>query len=84
MKCKLCGSYNDPTEWPEEDRSEYTPDLCHDCWILDKEDEEEEEPSDSSDLPDGDAQDDDDFDPDEPDAPESDTAEEDGGGDEQD
>ena len=63
MKCKLCGSYNDPTEWPAEDRPDYTPDLCHDCWILEKEDEDadSEEPTDSVDDDDQD----DGFDPEE-------------------
>jgi len=30
-RCKKCGGYNDPSEWPEEMRAEYDPDLCYVC-----------------------------------------------------
>ncbi len=31
LKCKRCGGYNDPSEWPEEARAEFNPELCYNC-----------------------------------------------------
>ena len=28
---KSCNGWNDPMQWPEEERGEYVPDLCYAC-----------------------------------------------------
>lgn len=30
-RCSSCGSWNDPLEWPEEERANYDPNLCYVC-----------------------------------------------------
>ena len=41
-KCKLCGSYNGPEEWPDDLREEYNPEVCYKCTIKEKDSVEEE------------------------------------------
>lgn len=52
--CKRCGRYNDPSEWPENMRDQFDPDLCYACarTTSDTDDEKEEEPEEVDDDPD--------------------------------
>ena len=55
-KCKSCGGYNDPLEWPEEVRDDYDPDLCYVCFRkkdVTAADEDEELEVETDDDPDG-------------------------------
>lgn len=55
-RCKKCGRYNDPSEWPEEMRADYDPDLCYVCTRhaeVDAADEAEEEDVEIDDDPEG-------------------------------
>lgn len=55
-KCKSCGGYNDPSEWPEEARGDYDPDLCYVCFRkkdVTEADEDEESEVETDDDPDG-------------------------------
>ncbi len=55
-KCKSCGGYNDPSEWPEEARGDYDPDLCYVCFRkkdVTEADEDEELEVETDDDPDG-------------------------------
>lgn len=52
-KCSVCGSYNDPYEWPEAEAPNYRPDLCFNCFQVARDegtlDSEEEDNSDQQD-----------------------------------
>lgn len=55
-KCKKCGRYNDPAEWPEEIRDSYKPELCAVCFRnqeIDEADEAESEDEEVDSDPDG-------------------------------
>lgn len=53
MKCKRCGRYNDPSEYPE--GIEFDPELCIECLrhTAVDDDEEEDTPEETDDDPDG-------------------------------
>lgn len=56
LTCKRCGGYNSPSEWPEEERANFNPDLCFNCSrnaAIESADEKEEEPDEIDDDPDG-------------------------------
>jgi hypothetical protein len=55
-KCKICGEYNDPSEWPEDVRDDYDPDMCYVCFRkkdVTEADEDEESEVETDDDPDG-------------------------------
>lgn len=55
-RCKSCGGYNDPSEWPEETRGDYDPDMCYVCFRkkgVTEADEDEESEVETDDDPDG-------------------------------
>jgi len=53
MKCKRCGRYNDPSEYPE--GIEFDPELCIECLrnTAVDDDEEEDTPEETDDDPEG-------------------------------
>lgn len=54
--CKKCGKYNSPSEYPEEERANFIPDLCYDCYraaSIDQADSKEDEPEDLDNDEDG-------------------------------
>lgn len=55
LKCQRCGGYNSPSEWPEEERGNFTPDLCFNCFRNTSVDDDakEEEPEETDADPDG-------------------------------
>lgn len=56
LKCRKCGGYNSPTEWPEEERVNFNPELCYNCArnsSVESADAKEEEPDDVDDDADG-------------------------------
>ena len=54
-KCSVCGSYNDPFEWPSDEVPNYRPDMCFNCFQTARDEGTlEPEEGDSPDQPDQD------------------------------
>lgn len=40
--CRSCGRYNDPFEWPDDQKCDFRPDLCFECFQKEQQQESDE------------------------------------------